>query len=52
MDNGNNTSSLYKREYKAVAIYGSPRRGGNTDELLDGFIAGLRVLLSFHPAAA
>jgi hypothetical protein len=30
------------REYKAVAVYGSPRRGGNTDELLDRFIEGLR----------
>ena len=47
MDNDNNTSSLYKREYKAVAIYGSPRRGGNTDELLDGFIAGLKSSAKF-----
>jgi multimeric flavodoxin WrbA len=42
MDNGNNSSNLYIREYKVVAVYGSPRRGGNTDELLDGFVEGLQ----------
>jgi hypothetical protein len=30
------------KEYKVIALYGSPRRGGNTDELLDRFIEGLR----------
>ncbi len=30
------------KEYKVMAIYGSPRRGGNTDELLDKFLEGLR----------
>jgi len=29
------------KEYKVIAIYGSPRRGGNTDELLNRFIEGL-----------
>jgi multimeric flavodoxin WrbA len=42
MDNENNTSSLFNREYKIAAIYGSPRRGGNTDELLNKFLAGLK----------
>jgi multimeric flavodoxin WrbA len=42
MDNENNISSLYMKEYKVIAVYGSPRRGGNTDKLLDGFIEGLR----------
>ena len=38
MENDNNTSG----EYKVAAIYGGPRRGGNTDELLNRFIEGLR----------
>jgi len=28
-------------DFKAVALYGSPRRGGNTDELLSSFINGI-----------
>jgi NAD(P)H-dependent FMN reductase len=42
MDNGTNSSNLYMREYKVVAVYGSPRRGGNTDMLLNRFIEGLK----------
>jgi hypothetical protein len=42
MDNDINTSSLLNREYKVAAIYGSPRRGGNTDTLLNSFIEGLQ----------
>ena len=30
-----------KKEYKVIAIYGSPRRGGNTDILLNRFLDGL-----------
>jgi len=30
------------KEYKVIAIYGSPRRGGNTDELLNRFLEGLQ----------
>ncbi len=30
------------KEYKVIALYGSPRRGGNTDELLDSFLEGLK----------
>jgi NAD(P)H-dependent FMN reductase len=49
MNNDNNTSSVYKREYKVVAIYGSPRRGGNTDELLNRFIDGIKDSAMFSP---
>ncbi len=28
-------------QYRVVAVYGSPRRGGNTDVLLDTFLKGL-----------
>jgi multimeric flavodoxin WrbA len=47
MYSDNNTYSLYNREYKAVAIYGSPRRNGNTDKLLDGFVEGLKTSARF-----
>jgi len=30
-----------KKKYRVVAVYGSPRRGGNTDVLLDRFLEGL-----------
>jgi putative NADPH-quinone reductase len=30
-----------KKEYKIVAVYGSPRRGGNTDTLMNKFLEGL-----------
>jgi hypothetical protein len=35
------------REYKVVAIYGSPRRGGNTDALLNRFIEGIQNCARF-----
>jgi multimeric flavodoxin WrbA len=35
------------REYKVVAIYGSPRRDGNTDALLNRFIEGLQDTARF-----
>jgi len=28
-------------DFKIVALYGSPRRGGNTDELLNSFLSGV-----------
>jgi multimeric flavodoxin WrbA len=35
------------KEYKLIAIYGSPRRGGNTDELLNKFLTGLKDCVMF-----
>ncbi|MBM3712456.1 MAG: flavodoxin family protein [Actinobacteria bacterium] len=35
------------KDYKVVAVYGSPRRGGNTDVLLDRFLEGLSQYESF-----
>jgi hypothetical protein len=29
------------KQYRVIAVYGSPRRGGNTDVLLDTFLRGL-----------
>src|SRR5665811_1313032 len=43
MENDNNASG----EFKVAAIYGSPRRGGNTDELLERFIEGLKDCARF-----
>lgn len=43
MENDNNTSG----KFKVAAIYGSPRRGGNTDELLNRFIEGLKDCARF-----
>jgi len=39
----NSTSNRPKKikRYSVVAVYGSPRRGGNTDILLDRFLEGL-----------
>lgn len=34
-------SDLNKKEYKVIAVYGSPRRGGNTDTLMNKFLEGL-----------
>ncbi|HEX7561345.1 MAG TPA: flavodoxin family protein [Candidatus Humimicrobiaceae bacterium] len=35
------------KEYKVIALYGSPRRGGNTDVLLNRFIEGLKSSARF-----
>ncbi|MCL4415814.1 MAG: flavodoxin family protein [Actinobacteria bacterium] len=37
-----------EKSYKVVAVYGSPRRGGNTDELLNKFLTGLENCVSFN----
>ena len=36
-----------RKKYSAVAVYGSPRRGGNTDVLLDTFLKGLNECRTF-----
>jgi len=36
------------KDYKIAAIYGSPRRSGNTDELLNKFLEGLNSCKYFN----
>ena len=38
-----------KKDYKVIAIYGSPRRGGNTDVLMDRFLDGVSECENFKP---
>lgn len=38
-------------EYRVTAVYGSPRRGGNTDILMDRFLEGLKNCRFFKNAA-
>ena len=35
------SSGSNKKEYKVIAVYGSPRRDGNTDTLMNKFLEGL-----------
>ncbi|MBN1298623.1 MAG: flavodoxin family protein [Actinobacteria bacterium] len=40
-----------KKQYKVAAVYGSPRRGGNTDVLLNKFLQGLSECDCFKESA-